>query len=52
MQKKILTFAIILMMTNTIKVNAQDVEQDSTYRKFFIGSSLFMLGNFSKKIKI
>lgn len=49
MQKKILSFALILMMANTLQVKSQDVEQDSTYRKFFVGSSFFMLGNFAKK---
>ena len=48
MQKKILCFALILMMASTLQVNAQYSEQDSTYRRWFIGSSLFMLGNFSK----
>lgn len=48
MQKKILSVAITLIMASSLLVNAQSVEQDSTYRKFFIGSSFLMLGNFSK----
>ena len=48
MQKKIFWFALTLMMTSTLQVKAQDVEQDSTYKKWFVGSSLLMLGNFSK----
>jgi len=48
MQKKILCFAMILMMASTLQVKAQDVKKDSTYRKWFVGSSLYMLGNFDK----
>lgn len=46
MQKKILLFALTLMMTSTLQVKAQYTKQDSTYKKFFIGSTLLMLGNF------
>jgi hypothetical protein len=45
MQKKILWFALILMMTSTLQGKAQYSKQDSTYRKYFIGSTLFMLAN-------
>ncbi len=45
MQKKILWFALILMMAGTMQVKAQYSKQDSTYRKYFIGSTLFMLAN-------
>ncbi len=45
MQKKILWFAVILLMASVVQLRAQDAKQDSTYRKWFIGSSLFMLGN-------
>ena len=48
MQKKILWFALILMMASTLQVKAQYAKQDSTYKKWFVGSSLLMLGNFSK----
>ncbi|MBB6235632.1 hypothetical protein HDC90_000229 [Pedobacter sp. AK013] len=48
MQKKILMFALILMMAGSLQVNAQSTQQDSTYKKYYIGSSLLMLGNFSK----
>ena len=46
MQKKILFIGFVLMMTSTVQVKSQDTEQDSTYKRFYIGSSLFMLGNF------
>ena len=48
MQKKILSFALTLVMANTLKVKGQDAKQDSIYKKWFVGSSLLMLGNFSK----
>ena len=46
MQKKLLWFALILMMASTLQVKAQYAKQDSTYKKYFIGSTLFMLANF------
>jgi hypothetical protein len=45
MQKKILWFALTLMMASTLQVKAQYSKQDSTYKKYFIGSTLFMLAN-------
>ena len=48
MQKKILLFALTILISSIQQVKAQDVKQDSTYRKWFVGSSLFMLGNFDK----
>ena len=45
MQKKNLCFALILMMASTLQVKAQYAKQDSTYKKFFVGSTLLMLGN-------
>jgi hypothetical protein len=46
MQKKILCLALILLMASTLQVKAQYAKQDSTYKKYFIGSTLFMLANF------
>ena len=48
MQKKILWIGLALVLASSLKVNAQDAKQDSTYRKWYIGSSLLMLGNFDK----
>jgi hypothetical protein len=48
MQKKILRIGLALMLAGSLQVNAQDAQQDSTYRRWYIGSSLFMLGNFAK----
>lgn len=44
MQKKVLWFALIVL-ASTLQVKAQYAKQDSTYRKYFIGSTLFMLAN-------
>jgi hypothetical protein len=48
MQKKILFIGLALVLTGSLKVNAQDTIKDSTYKKWYVGSSLFMLGNFDK----
>lgn len=45
MQRIILRFALILMMASALQVKAQYAKQDSTYRKYFVGSTLFMLAN-------
>ncbi len=46
MQNKILLFALTLMMTSNLQVKAQYAKTDSTYKRWFVGSSLLMLGNF------
>ena len=51
MQKKILLFALALIMASSIHANAQYGKQDSTYKKFFVGSTLFVLGNFASTNK-
>lgn len=51
MQKHILLIGFVFMMASTLQVNAQktqDAKQDSTYKRWFIGSSLLLLGNFDK----
>ena len=45
MQKRILWLALIVMMASALQVKAQYDEQDSTYKKWFVGSTLFLLGN-------
>lgn len=50
MRKKILWIATALMLANSLQVNAQYKKQDSTYKKWFVGSSLFvLLGNMDTK---
>ena len=50
MKKQILFLVIVLCLTFTSSFG-QKSEQDSTYRRYFIGSSLFLLGNFSPNNK-
>ncbi len=46
MQKKILWFALILLLSSTLQLKAQYDETDSTYKRWFVGTSLFVfLGN-------
>ncbi len=48
MQKKILWIGLALVLASSLQVNAQYDKQDITYKKWFVGSSFLMLGNFSK----
>jgi hypothetical protein len=48
MQKKFLFIGFVLMMTGTLQLNAQYAKTDSTYKKWFVGSTLFLLGNVDK----
>lgn len=43
MQKKILFIGFVLMMTSTLHVKAQYAKTDSTYKRWFVGTSLFVL---------
>ena len=40
---------LVLIVASSSQLNAQYAKQDSTYRKYFIGSTLFMLGNLDSK---
>ncbi len=47
MQKKILWIEFTLVLVCSLQVNAQYAKTDSTYKKCFVGTSLFvLLGNF------
>lgn len=46
-----LVFSIILVILGSTQAKAQYSKQDSNYKKYFIGSTFFMLGNFSAKNK-
>lgn len=45
MQNNILTFLTGIMLLVSWQLKAQYSKQDTTYNKFFFGSTLFMLGN-------
>lgn len=46
MKKRILFVGLVLTMTSTLQLKAQYNETDSTYKRCFVGSTLFLLGNF------
>jgi len=48
MQKKILWIGLVLVLTSSVQVNAQYAKTDSTYKKWFVGSTMFLLGNIDK----
>lgn len=45
MRKKILFIGFVLMTTSALNLRAQSAKTDSTYRRWFVGSSLMVLGN-------
>jgi hypothetical protein len=48
MQKKILRVGLALLLAGNFGVNAQDAKQDSGFKRWFVGSSFLVLGNFDK----
>ncbi|RPA68022.1 hypothetical protein EF405_13860 [Cyclobacteriaceae bacterium YHN15] len=46
MQKKLFWIGLAFVLASSLQVNAQHSKQDSTYKKWLVGSSLLMLGNF------
>lgn len=48
MKSKFLVIGFVLILTAHTSLNAQYAKNDTTYKKCFIGSTFFMLGNFSK----
>jgi hypothetical protein len=50
MQRKILFIGLVLLLTSTLQLKAQYSKQDSTYKRWFVGTSLFvLLGNLDTK---
>jgi len=47
MQKKFLQIGLALVFASSLQANAQYAKTDSTYKKCFVGSTLFLLGNLS-----
>ncbi len=45
MQKKILWMALALVLANSLQVHAQYAKTDSSYKRWFVGSTFFLLGN-------
>jgi len=48
MRRKFITLSVLLALASLLPLCAQYAPQDSTYRKYFIGSTFFLLGNFSE----
>lgn len=48
MQKKIIFIGFVLIMASALQLKAQYAKQDSTYKKWFVGSTFLMFGNLSK----
>lgn len=46
MRKDFFLIGIALLMISTFHLKAQDVRQDNNFKRFYIGSSLYVLGNF------
>jgi hypothetical protein len=48
MQKKNLWMGLALLLVSSLELNAQDDKKDSTFKRWFVGSTLYLLGNFDK----
>ncbi len=48
MQNKSLWIGLILVFASSLQTNAQYAKTDSSYSRWFVGSTLFLLGNFAK----
>lgn len=48
MRRKSLLVIIVLVLTGSLQGNAQVGKRDSVFRRWYIGSSFFMFGNFAK----
>lgn len=46
MQKKNSWIGLVIVLASSLQVNAQEAKQDITYKRWFVGSSFLMLGNF------
>lgn len=49
MQKKKFIIVFVVMLASLLQLKAQYAKQDTSYKKCFIGSTLFMLGNLASK---
>lgn len=48
MQKKKLWVGLVFVLASSLSAKAQQPKVDSTYKRFFIGSTLYLFGNFDK----
>lgn len=47
MQKKVLFIGLVVLITSTLQLRAQYAKTDSSYKRWFVGSTIFLLGNFA-----
>ena len=45
MRKKIFFIGLVVVLASSLQANAQYAKEDSTYKRCFVGSTLFLLGN-------
>jgi len=48
MQKKFVWMGLAFLWASSLQLKAQDARKDSAHKKWFVGSSLLMLGNFDQ----
>ncbi|MCU0429178.1 MAG: hypothetical protein MUF42_04330 [Cytophagaceae bacterium] len=48
MQKKSVWLGITMVLTLSLLANAQSAKQDNTFKRWYVGSSLFLFGNLDK----
>jgi len=51
MQKFILVISLTFLFFNSTQLNAQYSKEDNSHPKYFVGSTMFVLGNFAKSNK-
>lgn len=48
MQKKIIIIGTVLLIASTIQLKAQNTHRYSPYKRWFVGSTLYLLGMLQK----
>lgn len=48
MQKKSILIGFVILMASTLQLRAATALKDSTYRRWYVGSSLYLLGNLDR----
>ena len=48
MQKQVVFIGLALELASTLQVKAQSAKQDSTFKRWYVGSTLYLLGNLDK----
>lgn len=49
MQKIVLFMGFVIILSSTIQLKAQSAKKDSTFRRWYIGSTLYLLGNLDNR---